>query len=210
MGGPDGADGSPSMNEIDVLAWFLALAPLSLSPGPANVLYAASGGAFGIRRTLPFLLGTNLVCIVQTALVGYGVAAVVTESASVQAALRWIGILVLLYLALRSFGSKKAVPGREPRPLSFGEGALVELFNAKFLLIPVMMFSLFYHPEKSDVWTVPALTVALAAMTLSANLVWVAGGRAAVAALEKGRFARHQGKFFGTVLLLTALWLAMA
>lgn len=197
------------MNRFDLLAWFLALAPLSFSPGPANVLFAASGGAFGFRRTLPFLLGTNLVCVIQTALVGYGLAAIVTESQTVQTVLRWMGVLVLLYLALRFFRSK-AEHGQVPGPLGFKEGVLVELFNAKFLLIPVMMFSLFYHPEKSGVWTVPALTAALVAMTLTANLAWVAGGRAAVAALEQGWFARHQGKFFGTVLLLTALWLAVA
>jgi threonine/homoserine/homoserine lactone efflux protein len=196
------------MENIDTLTWFMTLAPLSFSPGPANVLFAAMGGAFGIRASLPFLVGTNLVCIFQSLAAGFGLAAIITSSESAQLVIKWCGILVLVYLALRFFRSK-VEKNQVAKPLSFREGVLVELFNAKFFLIPIIMFSLFYDPVYNNMLMVPGLTLALATLTVSANLLWVAGGRAATAVLEKTWFARHQGKFFGSVLMITAVWLAI-
>ncbi len=189
-------------------AWFLALVPLCFSPGPANVLFAASGSAFGIRSSLPFLLGTNLVCVMQTTAVGIGLNAVLTQSAEMQAALKWAGISVLLLLALRFFRLTLA-QNAVPKPLSFREGVLIELINAKFLLIPLVMFSLFHDPTHDGIAEVLRLTTALAVLTVAANLVWVVVGKMAFAWLTRGNLVARQGQFFGIVLVMTALWLAM-
>ncbi len=41
----------------------ITILPIVISPGPANILYAASGSTFGIKRTIPFWLATNLTSI---------------------------------------------------------------------------------------------------------------------------------------------------
>jgi len=47
------------MNIETALLWLATLLPIVISPGPENILYAASGRAFSIRATLPFWLATK-------------------------------------------------------------------------------------------------------------------------------------------------------
>lgn len=197
------------MNEhFTVAAWFLALAPLTFSPGPANVMLAAMGAAFGLRATLPFLLGTNVICVLQSVLIGFGITIVVSESEWATVALKWAGVLALLFLSIRFFRSKVA-SGAASEPLGFKEGVLLQVLNGKFLLIPTLMFSLFYNFEASGVAAVLGFTGALALLTLSANLLWVTGGKALAAVLQEAWFVRYQGVFFGSILLGTSVWIAM-
>ncbi len=190
------------------ITWFLAIAPLSFSPGPANVLFAASGSSFGVKASLPFWIGTNLICLIQTAVVGLGLATVISESTEIQNLFKYAGVIVLFYLASRFFRLK--IKGEQVlKPLTFKEGVLVELVNAKFLLIPTMMFSLFYNPNQNSYLYILGLTTALVMMTMLANFVWILGGKAAVSAIENEWFTKYQGLFFGTVLILTAFWLAV-
>lgn len=199
---------SPLEPQFNIAAWFLTLAPLSFSPGPTNVLCSALGAGFGLRAALPFLLGTNLVCLVQTLLIGSGIAIATAESAGAATVLKWAGVLVLLYFGFRFFRAK--LRHREAlRPLSFREGLLLQMLNGKFPMIPALMFSLFYDPAAPSVTAVLGLAGALSLMTLSANLLWIVGGKAAAAILEEEWFARYQGKAFGSVLFATALWIAL-
>ena len=48
---------------------------MGLTPGPNNVMLAASGSRFGIRRTLPHLAGVTVGFPVMLFLVGLGLAA---------------------------------------------------------------------------------------------------------------------------------------
>ncbi|MCB1724701.1 MAG: LysE family transporter [Chromatiaceae bacterium] len=198
------------MNDaFDIRTWFLALAPLSYSPGPANVLFAAMGAAFGFKASLPFLLGTISISLIQTALIGLGVGIAANQSRFVTVALNWGGVLVLLYFAFRFFRAEVANRAVSV-PLSFREGVVLQILNGKFLLIPTVMFSLFLDPGSSDMAQVLGLTGALAALTLSANLLWVAGGRVLSSVVEEEWFAKVQGMIFGTILVATALWIALS
>jgi len=190
------------------MTWLMALVPLSISPGPANVLFAASGGTFGVRATVPFWLGTNLICVLQSLVVGLGLAAAVLKFPEVAKLLKYAGVAVLLYLAVRFFLS--GVSRKEVvKPLSFKQGVVVELLNAKYLLIPIVMFSQFYSPEENGLVGLFTLTLALAALTMVSNFVWVAGGNILTSFLAKEWVAKYQGVFFGSILFVTAAWLGI-
>ncbi len=191
-----------------VIAWFMALVPLSTSPGPTNILFAASGSAFGVRATIPFFLGTNLVCVLQSLAVGLGLGAVMFEFPELAVFLKYIGVGVLLYLAIRFFRSVVST-SEVVRPLSFKEGVVVESLNAKYLLIPVVMFSQFYAPKEQGFVGLIGLTTALAVLTMVSNLIWIAGGNAIISCFAKNHVAKYQGMFFGAILVVTALWLAL-
>lgn len=195
--------------EIDsVLKWLFALVPLSISPGPANVLFAASGGAFGVKSTVPFWLGTNLVCILQSVAVGVGLGVLLLRFPNLSMLLKYAGVAVLGYLAIRFFRSgvsSEAVA----KPLGFKEGVVVELLNAKYLLIPVVMFSQFYSPSEDGVTGLIALTISLAALTMASNFIWVVGGSFLISVLAREWVAKYQGAVFGGVLLATAVWLGI-
>ncbi|MGD8528876.1 MAG: LysE family transporter [Methyloceanibacter sp.] len=134
------------------------------------------GATFGLKASLPFLSGTILVGLIQSALIGFGVGIATHQSELAAASLKWGGVFILLVFAFRFFRSKVANRAVSA-PLSFREGVVLQAFNGKFLLIPAIMFSLFCDPVSNGTAQVVSLAFALAALTLSANLLWMAGGK---------------------------------
>lgn len=193
---------------MHTLIGLVALVPLALSPGPANILFAASSGAFGTRATLPFLLGTNSVCLLQTLVIGFGFDALAPRVPLLAANAKYLGVAFLLYLAWRFFTST-TTRVTVPEPPGFLDGALIEVLNFKFLMMPTIMFSQFYHTQALGMGLIVLLTLSLATLTLTSNLIWVLAGATLTRFFNMPGVRRYQGVFFGVLLTLTALWLAL-
>ncbi len=186
--------------------WILIFGPLAISPGPANVLFGALGSSFGVRGSIPFWLGTNITCIFQSLTIGLGLVYVISAYPAAEQVLRYAGIVFLLYLAYRFF-RLSVIEAKPIEPLSFKEGVVVELLNAKYLMIPTIMFTQFYSPEKDGFSQVLVLTMTLAILTMSSNMVWVFAGRAFTKLVVKSKLQKNQGMIFGLMLSVTALWM---
>lgn len=189
-----------------ILLWLATLLPIVISPGPANILYAASGSAFGVKGTLPFWLGANFTSIFQTLTVGFCFDWLLSLAPQVLEIVKYGGVGFLLYLALKFFRMSCAM-GSAPTPLTFKDGVIVELLNAKYLMVPTIMFSQFYTPGPGGAGRIVGLTLALLCLTLSANMVWIVGGNSLTAFVASESRQRLQGLVFGSLLSLTALWL---
>ena len=186
--------------------WLATLVPIVISPGPANILYAASGSAFGVKGTVPFWLGANFTSVFQTLTVGFCIDYIVSVSPRILDGIKYAGVAFLLYLALKFF-KMSCREGRVLKPLTFKDGVIVELLNAKYLIIPTIMFSQFYTPGPGSAQRIVGLTVALLLLTLSTNMIWIVGGNSLAAFVAKARHQRTQGILFGCLLTATALWL---
>jgi len=126
---------------MDSMAWLLsaggfALA-MSATPGPNNAMVAAWAANFGLRRTLPHVLGTSLGFPLMLVLVGFGAAQLLAASPGLQAALRWVGAAWMVWLAWQIARAEPAPPGAESRgrPMTLAEAALFQWVNPKAWLI---------------------------------------------------------------------------
>lgn len=191
--------------EMSVL-WLLTLLPIVISPGPANILYAASGSAFGVRGTVPFWLATNLTSIFQTLAVGFGLDFLLTAYPHSVNVIKHVGILFLLYLAVKFFRMSNSL-AEAFKPLTFRDGVIVEILNAKYLLVPTIMFSQFYTPVTGSYGQIFLLTFALVSLTLTTSMLWIVGGKSLALLVAKKDSQRAQGLFFGSLLCITAVWL---
>ena len=194
------------MNIETALLWLATLLPIVISPGPANILYAASGSAFGIRATLPFWLATNIVSIFQALAIGFGLDYLLSSYPQLTLMLKYMGIIFLLYLAFKFFKMSNTVK-ENIAPLTFKDGVILELFNIKYLLVPTIMFSQFYHSETDGYTQIFILTFCLVSLTLATSMVWIIGGKSLAYFTSKKENQRIQGALFGSLLCLTALWL---
>jgi len=194
------------MNTEFIFLWLITLLPIVISPGPANILYAASGSSFGVKGTVPFWLGTNITSIFQTLAVGFGLDFLISTYPQIINAIKYIGIAFLLYLAFKFFRMSNTVK-ETFTPLTFKDGVIVEMLNAKYLLIPTIMFSQFYTPETDGYIQIFILTFALVALTLTTSMIWIIGGNSLALFVSKKNTQRTQGLLFGTLLCATALWL---
>ena len=81
------------------VAWYILV--MAVTPGPNNAMLAASGMNFGVRRTVPHILGIAIGLIVLLALCGFGLGVLFNEIPHAELTLSIIGSVYLAYLAWR-------------------------------------------------------------------------------------------------------------
>ncbi len=187
--------------------FLLTLLPIISSPGPANILYAASGSSFGVKKTIPFWLATNITSVFQTLAVGFGLNFIMQTHPEVLLFIRYLGIVFLFYLAYKFF--KMSVDTQSSiTPLTFKDGVIIEALNAKYLLIPSIMFSQFYNPSEGYAKIV-ILSFLLLSITLTSSMIWILGGNTLSSFVSDEKMQQYQGIFFGSLLFITAVWLSL-
>jgi len=131
---------------LDILLALISFSFVSsITPGPNNIMLMTSGANFGLRRTLPHLMGVSVGFIVMVLLVGVGVMQIFTLFPVTYIILKVISIAYLLYLAYRiavsaSLTSKQS---DSAKPLTFIQAALFQWVNPKAWTMAVMAITLF-------------------------------------------------------------------
>ena len=187
----------------------MAMLPLTISPGPANTMYAASGAAFGWRKTIPLWLGINCVCIIQTLAIGIGLGEVLFRYPAISDLFKYAGIAFMLYLAYR-FVRSTGIKEGEAEPLNFKDGAILEFLNFKFLMIPTVMYTQFLDPESSKWLQVLILGLGLNLLNMSGHWVWIIAGNSLTKVFQSNRTMKIQGYIFGSMLLVVAIWIGLS
>lgn len=129
----------------------------SITPGPNNALLFASGVNFGIRRTLPHLLGVTLGFTFMQLAIGLGVGMVFEAVPGLYSTLRALGVAYMLYLAWRIANSTPpataesgidAVPATTARPMTFFEASAFQWVNPKAVMMCVTAASTYAPPDQ--------------------------------------------------------------
>ncbi|MCI1230156.1 MAG: LysE family translocator, partial [Kerstersia gyiorum] len=110
----------------------------SITPGPNNVMLAASGLNFGFRRSIPHMLGISLGMMSMLILVGAGMGSVFLRFPWFYDVLRYAGAAYLLYLAWRiaTAGGMDDADQRG-RPMTLLEALLFQWVNPKAWIMVV-------------------------------------------------------------------------
>jgi threonine/homoserine/homoserine lactone efflux protein len=116
---------------------------MSITPGPNNVMLTASGARFGLRRTLPHLLGIACGFSVQLLLVCAGLSALFARWPGLQVALGWVGAAYLLYLGYHMLSQRAAGAAQRDEPVSFVQAALFQFLNPKAWVMTLTAATLF-------------------------------------------------------------------
>ncbi len=103
----------------------------SWTPGPNNMMLAASGATFGWRATVPHAMGVALGFPLMIFLIALGLGEIFQRSAALRAGLAWGGFAVILYLGWRIAMAGAAKTGARARPLNFFEAAAIQWINPK-------------------------------------------------------------------------------
>lgn len=120
-------------------AAFLPFAVVTtFTPGPNNLMLAASGANFGIRRTIPHIMGIVTGFPLLVLAISMGLGTVFQRYPEVHTVLKFAGATFLLYLAWRiaSAGHHEA-KSATGRPLTFLEAALFQWVNPKAWVVAV-------------------------------------------------------------------------
>ena len=142
------------MLPIDVsLAFFAASIVLALAPGPDNIFVLTQSALYGWRQGLSVTIGLCTGLLLHTALVAWGVAALILASPLLFTALKSIGALYLLYLAwgaVRAAPQRTAVNGTAPAltlAQLYRRGIIMNITNPKVSIFFLAFLPQFTRPE---------------------------------------------------------------
>ncbi|WP_020407343.1 LysE family translocator [Hahella ganghwensis] len=192
-----------------ILAWLAVMFPLVFSPGPANIVFAACGAHMGVKRSLPLMVGIDLMFLIKSLIIGFGLGAILQEYPQFYALIRSVGACYLFYLAFNFFRPLFNPDLSAPKPLGFKDGLIIQLLNAKGWIMVFLMFSLFGSQSEDTTGRVLWLVVMLAVLNISTHITWIAGGALLLKRLTGEMGQKMQAVLFGGSLIVVAIWLLL-
>lgn len=172
-----------SLSLLGPLALFALVS--SITPGPNNVMLAASGLNFGFRRSMPHLLGVNLGFTLMIFLVGVGLGSVFQQVPQLYTVLKYVGAAYLLYLAWKIANSGGMEDGAvNGKPMTFLQAAAFQWVNPKAWVMAVGVIAT-YTPQAGFFANLVIATVVCGIVNLPSIGVWVTFGTALRRVLHK-------------------------
>src|SRR5882757_794584 len=151
---------------------------MGFTPGPNNVMLAASGARFGIARTLPHLTGVTIGFPVMVLLVGLGLASILLASPKLQLGMKIVSCAYLLWLAFQIARSASASSSTgDGKPMTFLQAAAFQWINPKAWLMAVGAISAYTAGRGMQLYVQVAIIALLTVIvTLLSTLTWTAFG----------------------------------
>ena len=118
---------------VDTTLWgtILYVSIVSMTPGPNNLLLAASGANYGFVRTLPHMCGVIVGFALMVVASGFGLGIILNEFPQVILPMKIISVSFLIYLSWRiAKGGAHVIEGKA-QPLSFLPAVLFQTINPK-------------------------------------------------------------------------------
>ncbi|MCO6417243.1 LysE family translocator [Siccirubricoccus sp. KC 17139] len=177
---------------------------MSATPGPNNAMVAASGARFGLRRTLPHMLGVSLGFPVMLVLVALGAAELLRHSATLQGLLRWAGAAWMLWLAWGLLTAAPAAPAATTdgaRPMRLWQAALFQWVNPKAWIIAAGAIATYTGSHLGVLPDALLLAAIFAPAAFLSLLVWAAMGQGAARLLSPRGLVWFNRAMAGLLLL---------
>lgn len=191
--------------EIMLSALLFALVAC-ITPGPNNIMIMASGLNYGVRRTLPHLLGISVGFPAMFIGVGVGLGSLFEAYPGLHGVIKVAGISFLLYLAYR-IATTSAEPElqADSRPMRFFEAVLFQWVNPKAWVNCVGAIAAF-TTVNGDV-LIQALWIALAffVVCFPSVSVWLLSGAALSQWLHRSGQRRTFNIVMASLLALSVL-----
>lgn len=188
--------------DYNLLAALLAFAFVtSVTPGPNNLMLMASGANFGMRRTLPHMLGVSLGHALMVFLVGLGIASLFTTFPASKTVLKLASIVYMLWLAWKI--ANAAAPGERTAsgtPMSFVQAAAFQWVNPKAWYMAI--FAITNYAQTGSIAAAGMVAVVFAAVNLPSVSVWALAGQ------QLRRWLTNPGRLRGFNWTMAALLIA--
>jgi threonine/homoserine/homoserine lactone efflux protein len=119
------------------VAFFVFSIVAAATPGPSNVLLAATGANVGVWRGLPCLLGVTLGMGLMMFVVAFGLGSAILDHPALLQSVKWCGAAVLGWLAWKIATARRSGIPTAGRPAGFVGGAAFQWVNPKSWLVCV-------------------------------------------------------------------------
>ena len=136
---------------------------LGFTPGPNNAVAAYSGFNFGIRKTLPLILGVGFGYTTLIVLINFVLISTFKNYPIIQEIIRVLGTFFLIYLAYKISFSKISSDGKTENPVKFLDKFIFQFINPKGVMAGVTLSSNFVEQGENylnhSIWVIVVCSV---------------------------------------------------
>ena len=136
---------------------------LGFTPGPNNAVAAYSGFNFGIKKTLPLILGVGLGYTTLIILINFVLISTFKNYPIIQEIIRVLGTFFLVYLAYKISFSKVSSDGKTENPVKFFDKFIFQFINPKGVMAGVTLSSNFVEQGENylnhSIWVIVVCSV---------------------------------------------------
>ena len=189
---------------MDTTLWgtILFVSIVSMTPGPNNLLLAASGANYGFFRTLPHMCGVIVGFAIMVVASGFGLGMILNEFPQVILPLKIMSVSFLLYLSWRvATGGAHVVEGKS-QPLTFLPAVLFQTRNPKGISFLLSIMGAQVSDAQPLFPQLIPLFILLPAFTVLSAVTWTMFGTAI------GKLMQSQGAFRVFNLIMASLLVA--
>ena len=120
---------------------------MGFTPGPNNAVASYSAFNFGVKKTLPIILGVGFGYTVLVILLIFVLISVFQKYPFLQEIIRILGSLFLIYLAYKISFSKSKSKSKTENPVKFYETFFFQFINPKGVIAAITLISKFVSEE---------------------------------------------------------------
>ncbi|PIK13978.1 LysE family translocator [Halobacteriovorax sp. JY17] len=193
------------MNNETLNALFAFALVSSITPGPNNIMLMSSGTNFGIKKSIPHMLGVSIGFALMIILVGSGLMELFTLYPVAQKILKIVSIIYLVYLSYRIATSTPVTTNSTviKKPFSFIQAALFQWVNPKAWTMALAAITLF--SPSNNFQDILKVSIAYGLVNLPSVSLWVVLGKE----IRKVLSSQAKLRFFNATmasLLLASLY----
>lgn len=188
-----------------ILAIALFAFSSGITPGPNNIMLMTSGVNFGVKRSIPHLLGISLGFPTMILAIGLGLSALFQSYPIIHQVIKVVGIGYLLYLSWLIANSSSKMEGKViAKPFSFIQAAAFQWVNPKGWIMAVGAIATFTSVQQDLTPQVITIATVFLCVAFPCAIVWLGFGVALKRILKNER----QQKIFNitmAVLLVASI-----
>jgi threonine/homoserine/homoserine lactone efflux protein len=173
----------------------------SITPGPNNILLAASGARFGSRRTISHAAGIWAGMVTLLALAATGFGALAATAPSLVTALQILAALALLWTAMSILRASSNTSGDSPeaaRPWTFWQGLGFQYLNPKALMMAMTAVAMTPLTSAPSLSLAALMIAAFMIVSIPCTWAWVLTG----AALRRSLSSPARRRAFNVVMAM--------
>lgn len=180
----------------------------SVTPGPNNVLLWASGTLFGLRATVPHIVGTAVGIGAMALAVATGIGALVAAAPLLGLAMKVGGSIYLLFLAVRIARTDALAVTDVARPLGLLQAAALQVINPKAWVFAIGAVTTFRPGELPFVAGSVLVAGVMALVIIPTAALWAGAGGMLGRFLATQRSRRIVGFVLAAMLIgtIASVW----
>lgn len=195
-----------------ISAWpfFVFIGIGAITPGPNNLMLAASGMNYGYRRTVPHMLGIGIGFCSLLLLCMLGAGAVFEAFPVLKLVMKVIATVFMVYLAYKiAMAGRVELDEDKSKPLTFLQAAAFQYVNPKSWVVGLLAVATLLPDgvstaEKSVIIVITVLITA----SVSVN-VWALSGKAMARLFTKRQYRKIINAILALLLLATIPMIVM-